>query len=189
MARPIWKGSLSFGLVNIPVGLHAAVEHRNELSFDLLHSRDGSRIEYRRFCKKEQIEVPWKEIVKGYEVARGKYVALSDEDFAQARVAGTDAFEIRSFVPAQDIEHFYFEHPYYLAPAGKVARKAYGLIRDALRTSRRVGIGTIVLRQREHLAALEPVGDALVLTTHALRPRDSEPQEPRSAGAGGLRQA
>jgi DNA end-binding protein Ku len=173
MARALWKGSISFGLVTIPVDLHAAVESREELSFHLLHRKDGSRIDYKRFCSKEDIEVPWKEIVKGYEYGKGQYAVLSDEDFAQARVEGTQTFAIRAFVPAKEIDALYFDHPYYLAPSGKGGVKAYALLRDALEETGRVGIGTIVLRQREHLAALEPAGRALALTTmrfsHELR--------------------
>jgi DNA end-binding protein Ku len=173
MGRALWKGSISFGLVTIPVDLHAAVESREELSFHLLHRKDGSRIDYKRFCVKEDVEVPWKEIVKGYEYGKRRYVQLSDEDFARARVEATQSFAIRAFVPAKEIDAIYFDHPYYLAPSGKAGVKAYALLRDALEESSRVAIGTLVLRQREHLAAVEPAGRALALTTmrfsHELR--------------------
>jgi DNA end-binding protein Ku len=165
MARALWKGTISFGLVTIPVDLHAAVESREELSFNLLHRKDGSRIDYKRFCSKEDVEVPWKEIVKGYEYAKGRYVQLSDEDFARAQVEATHTFAIRAFVPAKEIDGLYFDHPYYLAPTGKAAIKAYALLRDALEDMGRVAIGTLVLRQREHLAAVEPAGRALALMT------------------------
>jgi DNA end-binding protein Ku len=174
MARALWTGAISFGLVTIPVGLHSAVEGSEELSFRLLHKKDESRIEYKRFCADEDVEVPWNEIVKGYEYEKGRFVVLTDEDFAKARVEATQTFSIQAFVPARDIDYLYFDHPYYLAPSGKGARKAYALLRDALEKSARVGIGTIVLRQREHLAALEPAGQALALTTmrfaHEIRP-------------------
>lgn len=156
---------MTFGLVTVPVGLYAATERVNELSFRLLHRKDRSRIDYKRFCVEEDVEVPWGEIVKGYEYAKGRYVVITDDDFAKARVPATQAFEIRDFVPAESIDDFYFDHPYYLAPSGRAAAKPYALLRDALEKSGRVGVGTIVLRQREHLAALEPAGDALVLTT------------------------
>jgi DNA end-binding protein Ku len=165
MPRAIWKGAISFGLVTIPVGLYSAVESRGELHFRQLHAKDESPIDYKRFCVEEDVEVPWKEIVKGYEYRKGEFVVLTDEDFAKARVPATQTFEIRDFVPRSDIDGRYFEHPYFLAPASKSATKAYGLLRDALAESGRVGIGKVVLRQREHLAALQPSGSALELTT------------------------
>jgi DNA end-binding protein Ku len=130
MPRAIWKGSIGFGLVTVPVALHSATD--TELTFRLLHKTDQSPVEYKRFCKEEDKEVAWSEIVKGY--------------------------EIQDFVPGEAIPDIYFDHPYYLAPTGKGAAKAYALFRDALAKSGRVGIGTIVLRQRAYLAAVEPVG-------------------------------
>lgn len=165
MPRAIWKGAISFGLVTIPVGLYSAVESRGELHFRQLHAKDESPIDYKRFCVEEDVEVPWKDIVKGYEHRKGEFVVLTDEDFAKARVPATQTFEIRDFVPRSDIDGRYFEHPYFLAPASKSATNAYGLLRDALVESGRVGIGKVVLRQREHLAALQPSGAALELTT------------------------
>jgi DNA end-binding protein Ku len=165
MARAIWKGSISFGLVTIPVGLFAATESREELAFNLLHKKDGSRIVQKRFCKAEDVEVPWNEVVKGYQHAKDEYVVVTDEDFEKARVPATQMFEIREFVPATDVEDLYFEHPYYVAPQGRAGTKAYGLLRDVLKETGKLAIGTIVLRQREHLAALEPYEHVLVLTT------------------------
>jgi DNA end-binding protein Ku len=161
----MWRGAVTFGLVTVPVALFAATERRNELSFRLLHEKDESPVDYKRFCHEEGVEVPWSEIVKGYEVDKGEYVVVTDEDFAKARVPATQTFEIRDFVPADAIEDLYFDHPYYIAPSGKAAEKPYALLREALERSGRVGVGTIVMRQREHLAALEPAGEALVLTT------------------------
>jgi DNA end-binding protein Ku len=135
------------------------------LSFRLLHAKDESPIDYKRFCEEEGVEVPWHEIVKGYELSKGRYVVVTDEDFEKARVKATHTFEIRDFVPADAIEDLYFDHPYYLVPAGPAAAKPYALLRDALEKSGRAGVGTIVLRQREHLAAVQPADDALVLTT------------------------
>jgi len=170
----MWKGSIAFGLVTVPVSLYAATERSEKLSFHLLHAKDGSRIDYKRFCVKEDEEVPWDEIVKGYEHAKGEYVVLTDADFEKARTPATEAFDIRAFVEAEEIDFLYFDTPYYLAPTGKSGVKAYALLRDALEETGRVGVGTIVLRQREHLAALEPSGEALVLTTmrfaHEIRP-------------------
>ncbi|HEY7648489.1 MAG TPA: Ku protein [Methylomirabilota bacterium] len=176
MARAIWKGSISFGLVTVPVALHSATDPKAELAFRLLHKTDQSPVEYKRFCKEEDKEVPWSEIVKGYEISRGRFVVLTEEDFARARAEGTDSVTIQDFVPGASIADFHFDHPYYLAPNGKAAAKGYALLRDALARTERVGIGTIVLRQREYLAALEPVGAALVLTTmrfaHEIRSPD-----------------
>ncbi|MGH7279277.1 MAG: Ku protein, partial [Candidatus Rokuibacteriota bacterium] len=165
MPRSIWKGAVTFGLVTIPVALYSAAERRNEISFRLLHGKDGSRIDYKRVCDEEQIEVPWDEIVKGYEYEKGQYVVVTNEDFEKAKVPATQTFEIRDFVPAGAIDFMYFDHPYYLAPSGRTGEKAYALLRDTLAETKRIGVGTIVLRQREHLAALEPSGKALALTT------------------------
>jgi len=175
--RALWKGSISFGLVTLPIDLVSATEAREALAFNLLHRKDKSRIIEKRFCKKEDVEVPWKDIVKGYQYAKDQYVVLTDEDFEKVRVPATQTFEIRKFVPAADVEDLYFNYPYYVAPQGRSAVKGYALLRDALRATGKLAIGTIVLRQREHLAALEPAGVALVLTTmrfaHEIRqPKD-----------------
>lgn len=177
MPRSIWKGAISFGLVTIPVSLYSAVERRETLSFHLLHKKDLSRIENKRFCKEEDVEVPWSELVKGYEHAKGEYVVVTDEDFARARVPATQTFDVRAFVPASEVEDLYFDEPYYLAPNGRAAVKAYALIRDALRETGRLGVGTVVLRMREHLAAIEPAGDALVLSTMRFAHEIRSPKE------------
>jgi DNA end-binding protein Ku len=163
--RALWKGSISFGLVTVPISLVSATEARETLGFHLLHRKDRSRIVEKRFCLAEDVEVAWKDIVKGYEYARDRHVVVTEEDFARVRVPATQTFEIRRFVPAADVEDLYFNDPYYVTPQGKSAVKAYALLRDALRAAGKLAIGTIVLRQREHLAALEPVNEALVLTT------------------------
>jgi DNA end-binding protein Ku len=174
MPRAMWKGAIAFGLVTVPVSLYSTTERAEKLSFRLLHEKDGSPIDYKRFCEKEDKEVPWDEIVKGYEYRKGEFVILTDEDFEKAKTPSTEAFDIQAFVEAKEIDFLYFDTPYYLAPSGKSGIKAYALLRDALEASGRVGVGTIVLRQREHLAALEPSGEALVLTTmrfaHEIRP-------------------
>jgi DNA end-binding protein Ku len=163
--RALWKGSIGFGLVTVPIGLVSATEPREALAFILLHRKDSSRIVEKRFCQEEGIEVLWTDVVKGYQHAKDQYVVLTDEDFAKARVPATQVFEIRKLVPAAEVEDLYFNHPYYVAPEGRSAVKGYALLRDALREMGKLAIGTIVLRQREHLAALAPAGDALVLTT------------------------
>ena len=161
--RPIWKGALTFGLVTIPVGLYPATA-RSELSFRLLHAKDKSPIAYRRVCAEENVEVPWSEIVKGYEYEKGQFVVMSDADFEAADVDATQTIDIRDFVVAAEIPPVYFEQPYYLEPQ-KTGTKAYALLREALRRSGRIGVATVVLRQREHLAAVQTAGEAMTLTT------------------------
>jgi DNA end-binding protein Ku len=177
MPRPIWKGAISFGLVTIPVNLYSAVERSETLSFNLLHKKDLARIQNKRFCTEENVEVPWSDVVKGYEYTKGQYVVVTDEDFEKARVPATQTFDIRAFVPAKEVEDLYFDEPYYLEPNGQAGVKAYALLRDALKDTGRIGVGTVVLRQREHVAAVEPAGDALVLSmmrfAHEIRsPKD-----------------
>jgi DNA end-binding protein Ku len=173
--RALWKGTISFGLVTVPINFISATEAGETLAFNLLHKKDGSRIVEKRFCKAEDVEVRWSDVVKGYQYAKGQYVVITDDDFEKARVPATQTFEIRKFVPAIDVEDLYFNHPYYVTPQGRAAVKTYALLRDALRETGKLAIGTIVLRQREHLAALEPAGNALVLTTmrfaHEIRPQ------------------
>jgi DNA end-binding protein Ku len=175
MPRAIWKGAVTFGLVTVPVSLYSATRS-NDLAFRLLHKKDTSPIDYRRFCDAEDVEVAWKDIVKGYEYEKGRFVVLTDEDFTRARVPATQTIEILDFVPGAEIDFSYFEHPYWLEPT-KPGRKGYALLRAALEASERVGIGKIVLRQREHLAALRPAGKGLMLTTmrfaHEIAPADS----------------
>jgi len=161
--RSLWKGAITFGLVNIPVALYPATT-RTDLSFRQLHAKDAAPIAYRRVCTAENVEVPWPEIVKGYEYAKGEFVVMTDEDFKNADVDANQTIDIRDFVPAAAIDFTYFEQPYYLEPAATGA-KAYALLREALKRSGRVGIATFVLRQREHLAAVKVADDALVLTT------------------------
>jgi len=177
MPRSIWKGAITFGLVTVPVAMYSATESREELRFRLLHKKDSSPIEYRRICKEEDVAVPWDEIVKGYEYEKGQFVVMSDEDFEKARTPATQTIEIRDFVPASQIDPMFFDTPYYLEPTGKGADKSFALLRDALAKAERIGIGTLVLRQREHLVGVEPTGSALVCTTlryaHEIRSADS----------------
>src|SRR5437868_3792834 len=161
--RSLWKGAITFGLVNIPVALYPATT-RTDLSFRQLHAKDAAPIAYRRVCTAENVEVPWPEIVKGYEYAKGEFVVMTDEDFKNADADANQTIDIRDFVPADAIDFTYFEQPYYLEPTATGA-KAYALLREALKRSGRVGIATFVLRQREHLAAVKVADDALVLTT------------------------
>jgi len=159
--RPIWKGTINFGLVNIPVALYSA-EADNSIDFDLLDKRDFSRVRYRRVNEKTCREVPWEAIVKGYEYKKGEYVALTDDDFIKANVEATQSIDILDFVDAADISPVYFDKPYYLAPL-KNGERAYALLREVLRRTGKVGIARVVIRTREHLAALLPNGPLLIL--------------------------
>jgi DNA end-binding protein Ku len=161
MPRSIWKGSLSFGLVNIPVGLYAA-ETRHELEFHLLDKRDKSPVRYKRVSEKSGKEVPWADIVRGYEYAEGSYVILSDEDLKRANPTATQTIDITDFVDAAEISPIYCDKPYYLAP-DKKGTKGYALLREALRRTGKVGIATVVIRTRQYLAAVLPQDDVLVL--------------------------
>ena len=186
MPRSIWKGAISFGLVTVPVAMYPATERREELHFRLLHAKDKSPVEYRRVCKEEDVQVPWDQIVKGYEYEKGQFVVMTDEDFETARTPATQTIDIRDFVPRAQIDAMFFETPYYLEPAGKGAGKAYALLRDALQKAERLGVGTLVLRQREHLVALEPRDGALVCTTlrYAHELRSAASLEVPKAGSG-----
>jgi DNA end-binding protein Ku len=160
----MWKGAVTFGLVSVPVNLYPATRRQAELSFRMLHEKDKAPIQYKKVCSEEGREVPWNEIVKGYEFEKGHFVVMSDEDFAKAKTESTETLDIREFVPLEQINVAHFESPYWLEPS-KQGRKAYALLREALEESGRVGVGTFVMRQREHLAALRPVGKALMVTT------------------------
>lgn len=157
----IWKGALTFGLVNIPVELKSAVRSDN-ISFRLLHEEDLSPVKYERVCQRDGDPVPWSEIVKGYEYAKGKYVVLTDEDFKAAALESSKTIDILDFVQESEIDPRFFETPYYLVPS-KGGEKAYALLREAVRNAGAVGIGKIIIRQSQHLAGVKVVGDALVL--------------------------
>jgi DNA end-binding protein Ku len=161
MARAIWKGSISFGLVQIPVGLFSAASP-DELSFRQLDKRNMSPIGYRKYNKNTGEDVDGDEIVKAFEYESGQYVVLSDEDLKRANPEKTQTVEITDFVDLDDIEAVYFDKPYYLAPTGK-NKKAYALLREALKRTRKVGIAKVVIRSREYLSAVVPQGDVLVL--------------------------
>jgi DNA end-binding protein Ku len=157
----IWKGSVAFGLVNIPVELRTAVRS-DHISFRLLHEEDLSPIKYERVCQAEGEPVPWNEIVKGYEYEKGKFVVLTDKDFKAAAVEKTNTIDILDFVRQEEIDPRYFETPYYLVPA-KGAEKSYALLREAIRSSGAVGIGKIIIRQTQHLVGIKVLDEALVL--------------------------
>jgi DNA end-binding protein Ku len=161
--RPIWKGSLSFGLVNIPVQLYSAIQAGERVSFRLLHRTDHSPIRYERVCQKDGKAVPWDDIVKGYEYAKGRFVEMTDEDFKAATIESSKLIEILDFVSSDEIDPRYFETPYYLLPT-KGGEKPYALLREAIRNTGTVGIGKITMRSNSHhLAGVKVVGDAIVL--------------------------
>lgn len=160
--RAIWTGSLSFGLVNIPVRLYSGSDTNSGLDLTMLHKKDNSPIRYARICRKDGKEIPYEDIVKGYEYQHGDYVILTESDFAKANAKRTKTIDIVEFTMEDEIDVRYFDKPYYLEPA-KGAEKPYALLRDALTKSGKIAVAEFVLRNREHLAALKPVGNALVL--------------------------
>jgi DNA end-binding protein Ku len=162
MARAMWKGSLAFGLVNIPIELYSATrDHRPK--FRLLHAKDESPVRYERVCQTEGKPVGWEDLVKGYEYEKGQFVVVTKDDFKTAALEKTKTIDILDFVDPTDIDERYFETPYYLQPA-KGADRSYALLREAIRESNKVGIAKIILRDVQHLAAVEAIDDALVLT-------------------------
>ena len=161
MARAIWKGSISFGLVNIPIALYPATR-REELKFRLLRKSDLSPVNYKRVAEKDGKEVSWDQIVKGYEYEKGKYVVLKDEDFERVDLEATQTVDIQDFVDQEEIDPMFFYKPYYLEPQ-KGGDKAYALLRDALKDSGKVGIAKVVIKTRQYLAGVKPEDGALVL--------------------------
>ncbi|MGB8267503.1 MAG: Ku protein [Candidatus Velthaea sp.] len=161
MAHAIWSGSISFGLVTIPVKLFTAVR-ANDLRFNFLHKKDDGRIYNERHCTVCGEKVEYADLVRGYEYEKGRYVTVTDEDLKRVNVEATQSVEIVEFVDLDQINPMYFDTPYYLEPEKK-GRHAYALLRESLRSANKVGIAKVVIRSREHLAALKPNGEALVL--------------------------
>jgi DNA end-binding protein Ku len=163
MGRPLWKGSISFGLVNIPVELFlGARDHRPR--FRLLHRTDLSPISLERVCQTDGKAVAWDDLVKGFEVEKGRFIALSEDDFKTAAIERSRSIDIEAFVPIESIDVRYWDTPYYVLPA-KGAERAYGLFAQALAKSGRAGVAKYVMRQRQHLSALLPVDGCLVVST------------------------
>ena len=159
--RSLWKGSISFGLVNIPVSLYPATR-REELSFRLLRSSDLSPVNYKRVAQTDGREVPWGQIVKGYEYKKGKFVVLKDEDFRRVDIEATQTVDIMDFVQLSEVNPMYFQKPYFLVPE-KGGAPAYALLHDVLGETKKAGIAKVVIRTRQHLAAVKVQHDALVL--------------------------
>jgi DNA end-binding protein Ku len=163
MARALWKGAISFGLVNIPVEMYSA-EDRKSFSFSMLDKKDLSPVGYKRYNKSTGKEVAWGDIVKGYEYSKDEYVVLSEEDFKQANVKATQTIDIRAFVDAGEIPLEYYETPYYLAPAQR-GGKVYALLRETLKETGRVAVAEVVLRTTPHLGVVYPNEKALMFNT------------------------
>jgi DNA end-binding protein Ku len=177
--RPIWSGSLSFGLVNVPVQLMSAARDL-DYHFHQLHEKDGARIEQRRYCSKEDGEVEWEEVARSYDLD-GKQVILTDEELASVEPRKTRTIDIEAFVELADVDPIYFDHPYFLVPAGESegTLRAYQLLVEALARSERVALGRFVMRTKEYLAAVTVRDDALALSTmlfhDEVRPSDKVP--------------
>jgi DNA end-binding protein Ku len=161
MARPIWTGNLSFGLLNVPVSLMSGTRS-NDLSFRMLDSRDRKPIRFERVNADTGEEVPWKEIVKAFEYDKGSYVVIEKSDIASAAPESHESVEIEAFVDQESIDVRFFEKPYVLVP-GKKAEKGYVLLRETLRKAKKIGVARVVIRTREYLSAVMPQGDALIL--------------------------
>jgi DNA end-binding protein Ku len=159
--RAIWKGSISFGLVNIPIALYPATR-REELKFRLLRAKDLSPVNYKRVAEKDGKEVPWDQIVKGFEYEKGKFVVLSEKDFQRVDLEATQTVDIQDFVEIEEIDPMYFYKPYYLEPQ-KGGDKAYTLLRETLEKTKKVGIAKVIIKTRQYLAGVKPLKDALVL--------------------------
>ena len=159
--RPIWTGTLSFGLLNIPVSLMSG-ERRIDLHFRMLDSRDDSPVRYERVNSETGEEVPWKDVVKAFEYEKGSYVVLDADDLKAAAPGGKETVEMAAFVDERDIDSRYYEKPYVLVP-GRKAEKGYVLLRDTLRKLGKVGVARVVVRTREYLCMVKPLDDALVL--------------------------
>jgi DNA end-binding protein Ku len=163
MARAIWSGSISFGMVTIPVKLYGATESK-DISFNLLHSTCGTRLKQVRWCPKDEVEVPWNETVRGYEFAKGEYVVLTEEDFEKLPLPSKHVIELSAFVEATEIDPVFYERSYYLEPEDR-GKKAYALLMRALAEKELTAVATITIRKKEQLCALRPHDGVLMLET------------------------
>ncbi|MET0291948.1 MAG: Ku protein [Steroidobacteraceae bacterium] len=163
MPRALWKGAISFSLVHIPVSLYPAAKS-SSLDLDLLDKRDFAPIGFRRYNKATNKTVEWKDIVKGYQHRKGEYVVLTDEDFRRANVKATQTIDIEEFVEAEQIPPYFFETPYFVVPEAKSSR-VYRLLHSVLQKSKKYAIASVVIRTRQSMVALLPVGDMLLMNT------------------------
>jgi DNA end-binding protein Ku len=187
MARAIWNGAISFGLVTIPVQLVSAVRSQRP-RFHLLHEKDESPVRYERVCEREGKPVPWDQIVKGFEYEKGEYAVLDKDDFKKAALEKTETIDVLSFVPAGAIDSRFYDTPYYLAP-GKGGDRAYALLRETIRKTGKVGVAQLILRQSQHLAALSVKNDVFVLTLLRLADDLAETDSVKTPSAKGLRES
>ena len=163
MARSIWGGAISFGLVNVPVKLYTAVR-KKDVRFHQLHAPDGARINQKRVCSADEQEVAYEDIVKGYEIAKGQYVVIEPEELESLDPETTHTIDIEDFVQLDQIDPLFFDASYYVLP-DKRGEKAYRLLLEAMRDSGKVGIAKVVMRSKQYLVAMRPVGEALVMST------------------------
>ncbi|MGO4377544.1 non-homologous end joining protein Ku [Pseudoduganella sp. RAF53_2] len=187
MARSLWKGAISFGLVHIPVELHTAIQN-HDLDLTMLDKRDFSPIGFRRYNKGTGKEVTWDNIVKGYEYMDGEYVVLSDEDLRQANPKATQTIDILAFVDADSVPLTFYETPYYLSP-GRGGDKVYALLRETLKKAAKVAVATVVIRTKQHLCALVAVGNGIIMNTLRYATEIRSPEDlklPGSAKASGI---
>ena len=175
MARAIWSGSISFGLLNVPVKLYSAVS-KQTIRFRELREKDGSRVRHKRVAESDGKEVEYDDIVKGYEFAPDQYVTLTRDELSELDPKKTRAIEIQDFVDIEDIDPIYFEQPYYLGP-DKGAAKAYALLVEAMKQARKAAIARFVLRNKEHLAAIRPMGDVLTMATMRFHDEVTDPED------------
>jgi DNA end-binding protein Ku len=175
MARAIWKGHISFGLINIPVTLFSA-ENRSEIHFHMLDSRNNSRVRYERVNESTGEEVPWNSVVKAYEYDHDKFVLMKDEDFKHADAGAVQTVAIENFIDRSQMDCVYFDKPYMLAP-GKKAEKGYVLLRETLKRTQKIGIAKVVIRTRQYIAALLPRGNGLLLNLLRYHQELKEPSE------------
>jgi DNA end-binding protein Ku len=181
----MWKGSVAFGLVNIPIELYSATrDHRPK--FRMLHAKDESPVHYERVCQTEGKPVAWEDLVKGFEFEKGRFVVLTKDDFKTAALEKTKTIDILDFVDPNEVDERYFETPYYLQP-GKGAERAYALLRDAIAESGKIGIAKIILRDAQHLAAVETIGDAMVLTMMRFADELADLEDFKFPKSGGIR--
>ena len=187
--RAIWKGSISFGLVNIPIALYPATR-REELKFRLLRGSDLSPVNYKRVAEKDGKEVPWDQIVKGFEYEKGKFVVLSEKDFQRVDLEATQTVDIQDFVEVEKIDPMYFYKPYYLEPQ-KGGDKAYSLLRETLEKTKKVGIAKVIIKTRQYLAGVKPLKDSLVLELMHFAEELADPEKlnlPRKSAEPGRRE-
>ena len=184
--RAIWNGMITFGLVNIPVGLYPATDD-DDLHMHLLHEKDGGRIKNQRVCSKCGQIVEYDDLVKGYEYEKDSYVTITDEDLEKVKVEASDNIVIEDFVAADEIDPMYFEKPYYLLP-GKKSEAAYALLRESMESSGKVGIARVVIRTKERLSAVRPNGQLLMLDTMHFPDEIREVEAPSSTTKVGKRE-